>query len=198
MKFKFNKKMVSTIVILIFGVAITVAVLPAKNIALENKTSSEIATEAVSATEMILDTENTETGNVDKNSSDSSKDKATVVDDKDKSGDTKSSSEMTDNNDSRDPYETDIMKNDESEDTSDDVNKTGDKVDKKSETNNSGDSGSGTGDSDNDNSGTSDNNEQKSDNGVIELPIIPILWSGSSRRTYPSDRPKPAKPRCCR
>lgn len=82
MKFKFNKKMVSTIVILIFGVAITVAVLPAKNIALENKTSSEIATEAVSATEMILDTENTETGNVDKNSSDSSKDKATVVDDK--------------------------------------------------------------------------------------------------------------------
>lgn len=61
MKFNFNKKMVSTIVILIFGVAITVAVLPAKNIALENKTSSEIATEAVSATEMILDTENTET-----------------------------------------------------------------------------------------------------------------------------------------
>ena len=81
--------MVSTIVTLIFGVAITVAALSAKNIALENKTSSEIATEAVSATEMILDTENTETGNVDKNSSDSSKDKATVVDDKDKSGDTK-------------------------------------------------------------------------------------------------------------
>lgn len=74
--------MVSTIVILIFGVAITVVALSAKNIALENKTSSEIATEAVSATEMILDTENTETGNVDKNSSDSSKDKATVVDDK--------------------------------------------------------------------------------------------------------------------
>lgn len=49
--------MVSTIVILIFGVAITVAALSAKNIALENKTSSEIATEAVSATEMILDTE---------------------------------------------------------------------------------------------------------------------------------------------
>lgn len=83
MKFNFNKKMVSTIVILIFGVAITVAALSAKNIALENKTSSEIATEAVSATEMILDTENTETSNVDKNSSDSSKDKATVVDDKD-------------------------------------------------------------------------------------------------------------------
>lgn len=79
---------------------------------------------------MILDTENTETGNVDKNSSDSSKDKATVVDDKEKSGDTKnsdksstttketgkslkdtkSSSENTDNNDSRDSYETDIMK----------------------------------------------------------------------------------------
>lgn len=130
MKFNFNKKMVSTIVILIFGVAITVVALSAKNIALENKTSSEIATEAVSATEMILDTENTETGNVDKNSSDSSKDKATVVDDKDKSGDTKnsdksstttketgkslkdtkSSSENTDNNDSRDSYETDIMK----------------------------------------------------------------------------------------
>ena len=53
MKFKFNKKMVSTIVILIFGVAITVAALSAKNIALEDKTSSEIATEAVSATEMI-------------------------------------------------------------------------------------------------------------------------------------------------
>ena len=53
MKFNFNKKMVSTIVILIFGVAITVAALSAKNIALENKTSSEIATEAVSATEMI-------------------------------------------------------------------------------------------------------------------------------------------------
>ena len=64
MKFNFNKKMVSTIVILIFGVAITVAALSAKNIALENKTSSEIATEAVSATEMILDTENTETSNV--------------------------------------------------------------------------------------------------------------------------------------
>lgn len=152
MKFNFNKKMVSTIVILIFGVAITVAALSAKNIALENKTSSEIATEAVSATEMILDTENTETGNVDKNSSDSSKDKATVVDDKDKSGDTKSSSENT----------------------SDDVNKTGDKIDKKSEINNSGDSGSGTDDSDNDNSGMNNNNEPKSDNGVIELPIIPI------------------------
>lgn len=95
MKFNFNKKMVSTIVILIFGVAITVVALSAKNIALENKTSSEIATEAVSATEMILDTENTETSNVDKNSSDSSKDKATVVDDKDKSGDTESSSENT-------------------------------------------------------------------------------------------------------
>ena len=53
MKFNFNKKMVSTIVILIFGVAITVVALSAKNIALENKTSSEIATEAVSATEMI-------------------------------------------------------------------------------------------------------------------------------------------------
>ena len=50
MKFNFNKKMVSTIVILIFGVAITVAALSAKNIALENQTSSEIATEAVSAT----------------------------------------------------------------------------------------------------------------------------------------------------
>lgn len=174
MKFKFNKKMVSTIVILIFGVAITVAALSAKNIALENKTSSEIATEAVSATEMILDTENTETGNVDKDSSDSSKDKATVVDDKDKSGDTKSSSENTDNNDSRDSYETDIMKNDESENTSDDVNKTGDKIDKKSEINNSGDSGSGTDDSDNDNSGMNNNNEPKSDNGVIELPIIPV------------------------
>ena len=173
MKFNFNKKMVSTIVILIFGVAITVAALSAKNIALENKTSSEIATEAVSATEMILDTENTETGNVDKNSSDSSKDKATVVDDKDKSDksstttketgkslkDTKSSSENTDNNDSRDSYETDIMKNDESENTSDDVNKTGDKIDKKSEINNSG---------------MNNNNEPKSDNGVIELPIIPI------------------------
>ena len=95
MKFNFNKKMVSTIVILIFGVAITVAALSAKNIALENKTSSEIATEAVSATEMILDTENTETGNVDKNSSDSSKDKATVVDDKDKSGDTKNSNKSS-------------------------------------------------------------------------------------------------------
>ena len=172
MKFNFNKKIVSTIVILIFGVAITVAALSAKNIALENKTSSEIATEAVSATEMILDTENTETSNVEKNSSDSSKDKATVVEDK--SGDTKSSSENTDNNDSRDSYETDIMKNDESENTSDDVNKTGDKIDKKSEINNSGDSGSGTDDSDNDNSGMNNNNEPKSDNGVIELPIIPI------------------------
>lgn len=179
MKFNFNKKMVSTIVILIFGVAITVAALSAKNIALENKTSSEIATEAVSATEMILDIENTETGNVDKDSSDSSKDKATVVDDKDKSGDTKnsdksstttketgkslkdtkSSSENTDNNDSRDSYETDIMKNDESENTSDDVNKTGGKIDKKSEINNSG---------------MNNNNEPKSDNGVIELPIIPV------------------------
>ena len=37
MKFNFNKKMVSTIVILIFGIAITVAALSAKNIALENK-----------------------------------------------------------------------------------------------------------------------------------------------------------------
>ena len=40
--------------------------------------------------------------------------------------------------------------------------------------NNSGDSGSGTDDSDNDNSGMNNNNEPKSDNGVIELPIIPI------------------------
>ena len=121
MKFNFNKKMVSTIVILIFGVAITVAALSAKNIALENKTSSEIATEAVSATEMILDTENTETSNVDKNSDESS----TTTKETGKSlKDTKSSSENTDNNDSRNSYETDIMKNDESENTSDDVNKT--------------------------------------------------------------------------
>lgn len=156
MKFNFNKKMVSTIVILIFGVAITAAALSAKNIALENKTSSEIATEAVSATEMILDTENTETGNVDKNSDESS----TTTKETSKSlKDTKSSSENTDNNDSRDSYETDIMKNDKSENTSDDVNKTGDKIDKKSEINNSG---------------MNNNNEPKSDNGAIELPIIPI------------------------
>lgn len=50
------------------------------------------------------------------------------------------------------------------------MKKTGDKIDKKSEINNSGDSGSGTDDSDNDNSGMNN----KSDNGVIELPIIPI------------------------
>lgn len=153
MKFKFNKKMVSTIVILIFGIAITVAALSAKNIALENKTSSEIATEAVSATEMILDTENTETGNVDKNSSDSSKDKATVVDDKDKSGDTKNS--------------------DESSTTTKETGKSL-KDTKSSSENTSDDSGSGTDDSDNDNSGMNNNNEPKSDNGVIELPIIPI------------------------
>ena len=152
MKFKFNKKMVSTIVILIFGVAIIVAALTAKNIALENKTSSEIATEAVSATEMILDTENTETSNVDKSSKTTKETGKSLKD-------TKSSSENTDNNDSRDSYETNIMKNDESENISDDVNKTGDKIDKKSEINNSG---------------MSNNNEQKSDNGEIELPIIPI------------------------
>lgn len=157
MKFKFNKKMVSTIVILIFGVAITVAALSAKNIALENKTSSEIATEAVSATEMILDTENTETGNVDKNSSDSSKDKATVVDDKDKSGDTKNSDESSTTTKETGKSLKDTMSS--SENTSDDVNKTGDKIDKKSEINNSE---------------MNNNNEPKSDNGVIELPIIPI------------------------
>lgn len=157
MKFKFNKKMVSTIVILIFGVAITVAALSAKNIALENKTSSEIATEAVSATEMILDTENTETGNVDKNSSDSSKDKATVVDDKDKSGDTKNSDESSTTTKETGKSLKDTKSS--SENTSDDVNKTGDKIDKKSEINNSG---------------MNNNNEPKSDNGAIELPIIPI------------------------
>lgn len=157
MKYNFNKKMVSTIVILIFGVAITVAALSAKNIALENKTSSEIATEAVSATEMILDTENTETGNVDKNSSDSSKDKATVVDDKDKSGDTKNSDESSTTTKETGKSLKDTKSS--SENTSDDVNKTGDKIDKKSEINNSG---------------MNNNNEPKSDNGVIELPIIPI------------------------
>lgn len=157
MKFNFNKKMVSTIVILIFGVAIAVAALPAKNIVLENKTSSEIATEAVSATEMILDTENTETGNVDKNSSDSSKDKATVVDDKDKSGDTKNSDESLTTTKKTGKSLKDTKSS--SENTSDDVNKTGDKIDKKSEINNSG---------------MNNNNEPKSDNGAIELPIIPI------------------------
>ena len=157
MKFNFNKKMVSTIVILIFGVAITVAALSAKNIALENKTSSEIATEAVSATEMILDTENTETGNVDKNSSDSSKDKATVVDDKDKSGDTKNSDESSTTTKETGKSLKDTKSS--SENTSDDVNKTGDKIDRKSEINNSG---------------MNNNNEPKSDNGAIELPIIPI------------------------
>ncbi len=157
MKFNFNKKMVSTIVILIFGVAITVAALSAKNIALENKTSSEIATEAVSATEMILDTENTETGNVDKNSSDSSKDKAIVVDDNDKSGDTKNSDESSTTTKKTGKSLKDTKSS--SENTSDDVNKTGDKIDKKSEINNSG---------------MNNNNEPKSDNGVIELPIIPI------------------------
>ena len=157
MKFNFNKKMVSTIVILIFGVAITVAALSAKNIALENKTSSEIATEAVSATEMILDTENTETGNVDKNSSDSSKDKATVVDDKDKSGDTKNSDESSTTTKETGKSLKDTKSS--SENTSDDENKTGDKIDKKSEMNNSE---------------MNNNNEPKSDNGVIELPIIPI------------------------
>ena len=135
MKFKFNKKMASTIVILIFGVAITVAALPANNIALENKTSSEITTEAVSATEMILDTENTETSNVDKNSSDFSKDKATVVDDKDKSGDMKNS--------------------DKSSTTTKETGKSLKDTKSSSET-------------------TDNNNEPKSDNGVIELPIIPI------------------------
>lgn len=59
--------MISTIVILIFGVAITVAALSAKNITPENKTSSEIATEAVSATEMLSDTENTETSRLNNN-----------------------------------------------------------------------------------------------------------------------------------
>ena len=157
MKFNFNKKMVSTIVILIFGVAIAVAALPAKNIVLENKTSSEIATEAVSATEMILDTENTETGHVDKNSSDSSKDKATVVDDKDKSGDTKNSDESSTTTKKTGKSLKDTKSS--SENTSDDVNKTGDKIDKKSEINNSG---------------MNNNNEPKSDNGAIELPIIPI------------------------
>jgi lipopolysaccharide export LptBFGC system permease protein LptF len=157
MKFNFNKKMVSTIVILIFGVAITVAALSAKNIALENKTSSEIATEAVSATEMILDTENTETGNVDKNSSDSSKDKAIVVDDNDKSGDTKNSDESSTTTKKTGKSLKDTKSS--SENTSDDVNKTGDKIDKKSEINNSG---------------MNNNNEPKSDNGAIELPIIPI------------------------
>lgn len=157
MKFNFNKKMVSTIVILIFGVAITVAALSVKNIALENKTSSEIATEAVSATEMILDTENTETGNVDKNSSDSLKDKATVVDDKDKSGDTKNSDESSTTTKETGKSLKDTKSS--SENTSDDVNKTGDKIDKKSEINNSG---------------MNNNNEPKSDNGVIELPIIPV------------------------
>lgn len=157
MKFNFNKKMVSTIVILIFGVAITVAALSAKNIALENKTSSEIATEAVSATEMILDIENTETGNVDKNSSDSSKDKATVVDDKDKSGDTKNSDESSTTTKETGKSLKDTKSS--SENTSDDENKTGDKIDKKSEINNSE---------------MNNNNEPKSDNGVIELPIIPI------------------------
>lgn len=157
MKFNFNKKMVSTIVILIFGVAITVAALSAKNIELENKTSSEIATEAVSATEMILDTENTETGNVDKNSSDSSKDKATVVDDKDKSGDTKNSDESSTTTKETGKSLKDTKSS--SENTSDDENKTGDKIDKKSEINNSE---------------MNNNNEPKSDNGVIELPIIPI------------------------
>ena len=157
MKFNFNKKMVSTIVILIFGVTITVAALSAKNIALENKTSSEIATEAVSVTEMILDTENTETGNVDKNSSDSLKDKATVVDDKDKSGDTKNSDKSSTTTKETGKSLKDTKSS--SENTSDDVNKTGDKIDKKSEINNSG---------------MNNNNEPKSDNGVIELPIIPI------------------------
>ena len=148
MKFKFNKKMVSTIVILIFGIAITVAALPAKNMVLENKTSSEIATETVSATEMILDTENTETSNVDKNSSDFSKDKATVVDDKDKSGDTKNS--------------------DESSTTTKETGKS------LKDTKSSSKTTDNNNDSDNDNSGMSNNNEQKSDNGVIELPIIPV------------------------
>ncbi len=148
MKFKFNKKMVSTIVILIFGIAITVAALPAKNMELENKTSSEIATETVSATEMILDTENTETSNVDKNSSDFSKDKATVVDDKDKSGD---------------------MKNSDKSSTT--TKETGKSL---KDTKSSSETTDNNNDSDNDNSGMSNNNEQKSDNGVIELPIIPV------------------------
>ena len=148
MKFKFNKKMVSTIVILIFGIAITVAALPAKNMELENKTSSEIATETVSATEMILDTENTETSNVDKNSSDFSKDKATVVDDKDKSGD---------------------MKNSDKSSTT--TKETGKSL---KDTKTSSETTDNNNDSDNDNSGMSNNNEQKSDNGVIELPIIPV------------------------
>lgn len=148
MKFKFNKKMVSTIVILIFGIAITVAALPAKNMELENKTSSEIATETVSATEMILDTENTETSNVDKNSSDFSKDKATVVDDKDKSGD---------------------MKNSDKSSTT--TKETGKSL---KDTKSSSETTDNNNDSDNDNSGMSNNSEQKSDNGVIELPIIPV------------------------
>ena len=40
--------------------------------------------------------------------------------------------------------------------------------------NNIDDNGSGNSDSNSDNSGTGSDNDNKSDNGVIELPIIPI------------------------
>ncbi len=176
-----KKQIASTIIILLFGTVITITAITTKNTGTDvrNKVGSETVTEAVVDIENVLDTENTEISNADQNSSDSSKDKSDYANNNEKkSTDTKKKL----NNDSKGLYETDIIKNDESG--------IADNVDKKySRDKDLGSNNSGTdtnkadkktkkdsrvNDLDRSNSGTDGNNDIKSDNGVIELPIIPI------------------------
>lgn len=180
----FNKKTGNAVAVLAFTVLITASALSAKNISTEKKESKT----AKSVTESVADTENvsdTELVNSAKKIPDTQK-AVTEVSEQNNSNSTDNAVTSTDisgdvgKSGSKDAYETDIIKNDESE-TDEDDGTSGKDGQVNPENDNSGNGNSENGSSDdnssndnqpgNDKKPDSSNNE---DNGAIELPIIPI------------------------
>ena len=160
----FNKKTGNAVAVLAFTVLITASALSAKNISTEKKESKT----AKSVTESVADTENvsdTELVNSAKKIPDTQK-AVTEVSEQNNSNSTDNAVTSTDisgdvgKSGSKDAYETDIIKNDESE-TDEDDGTSGKDGQVNPENDNSG----------NDKKPDSSNNE---DNGAIELPIIPV------------------------
>lgn len=157
----FNKKTGNVVVVLAFTALITASALLAKNISTDKKesktaksvTESVADTENVSDTELVnsakettdtqkADTEASEQDNSNSNSTDNAVTSTDISGDVNKSG-------------SKDAYETDIMKNDESETDEDD-------------------GASGKDGQVNPGNDKKPDSSSKEDNGAIELPIIPI------------------------
>ena len=183
-KVSFNKKTGNAVAVLAFTVLITALALSAKNISTEKKESKT----AKSVTESVADTENvsdTELVNSAKKIQDTQK-ADTEASEQNNSNSTDNAGTSTDisgdvgKSGSKDAYETNILKNDESE-TDEDDGTSGKDGQVNPENDNSGNGNSENGNSDNNSSNDnqpgndkkpdSSNNE---DNGAIELPIIPI------------------------